>query len=238
MAYRTVSLAVLLSLSTLACSSDDPASDPEAESGTEGEPTTSPEDEDEETDGSSSTGEPESDIPGPSDTVDYAVCDNGLDDLECEGLACADDDTHGAASLLLEVAEDRGLAHVFSLSGARTLPDTDQLFLNFQVQVDWFRTRDTISLRLPLTDDELRAEFEAHLDQLEFPTAVAPFESVQASVQACFGLVFDPCSDNWPDFRVHVQRDGADECDEVTATVIDVETGEVLSCGMEPVACG
>lgn len=240
-----------LCLSMFGCTSDDAAqSNSDADPGTDGESSedtdtadTDPEETDTaetdtaETDTDSDTDD--SEFPVPTDEVDYNSCEaGGVGDPDCDGVECAEAEYQDEVAVLLEVVEGAGLDDVFTVSRVSGFPDTDQLFINYYVHVGWFRANSSVQLRLPLTEAELRGQFEQHLANLDVPTEVAPLATVSTAISECFGFQFDPCEHNWPDFRIHVQQEGANECDDIKVAVVDLVTGETVACREESVACG
>ncbi len=190
--------------------------------------------------GESSGGTPDSDIPGPTDEVDYSTCDGPRNYPDCDGMSCADEETTPYVEVLLDVAASRGVDHVFFLRDSSLINDGD-LNIGYNIHVGWVRFWGSIYVpQSVLGDDvELRARFDSFFDDFEFPESIAPLDDVRAAVGGCLGLTFDPCEDLvMPSFTVRTSREGATECSNESVAVVDLSTAEVIRCEEEPVACG
>lgn len=163
---------------------------------------------------------------------DYAACGSDLASPSCDGLECAQDpEARATLESLLEVVADRGYTDVFTPVWARS-GNTDQVIIDYQLQVEWMRVAGRIDVDLP----EAHAELEDHVDEWTVPEALADQDEVVAAVEGCDPILeIDPCDDFWPEFLVHpTHTEELSGCEiEVTHATVDPRTAEVTQCNSE-----
>jgi hypothetical protein len=168
---------------------------------------------------------------------DYAECSPLVAPPDCEGLDCAEDEAARAhLELLLDVVDRRGYADIFTPESAEYLPATNQLLIDYQLQVDWMRTWGFINLKVPATTPELRSKLEAHVDAWEIPDSLADPDDIVAAVEGCDPILeVDPCDDFWDDFTVHASHEWSmPGCVyKATYAIVDARTAEVIRCVVE-----
>lgn len=180
--------------------------------------------------------------PPPEPTFDYSVCAPPLHDATCVAEQCGlTPEAQDYLAIMLDEVVEAGRADVFTPTKADYDPFVDQLRVDYQLQVSWFRFATTVYFDVPDTEELLRQELAAHIASWRVPSSVAPPEELAAEVEQCHALLeYDPCSDNQPDFFVHDSYDWVQpECVyKTTAVVVDAVAGSTLECLVEePLPC-
>jgi hypothetical protein len=178
----------------------------------------------------STTGEPEP-------TFDYGACPEPMRDPGCTGSDCGlTPEAQEYLAVMLEEVAQAGHADVFQPTRAEYLALVDELRIDYQLQVSWFRLASTVHFDVPDTEELLRQEMAAHITGWRVPASVAPPEALSLAVEDCHALLeYDPCTDNHADFYVHDRYDWSQpECVyKSTVVVLDAEDASTLECIVE-----
>jgi hypothetical protein len=185
--------------------------------------------------GSSTTGEP-------APLFDYAECPPAMQDATCEGSGCGrTQEAQDYLAIMLEVVAEAGHATAFTPTLAEYTPLVDELAIDYQLQVGWFRAATTVHFDVPDAEEFLREEMAAHISGWQIPDAMATPAALTAAVEACQNaLAYDPCVDNTIEFLVH-DRYGAPQAECMngsSSVVIDARDASTLACEVEPPPCG
>ena len=185
----------------------------------------------------STTAEPE-----PEPTFDYSVCAPPMRDASCSPTDCGlTPAAQGYLDIMLDEVLQAGHAGVFTPTEADYDPYIDELRIDYQLQVSWFRLATTVHFDVPDTEELLRQEMAAHIAGWRVPSMVARPEELSAAVEQCHALLeYDPCTDDHPDFFVHDSYDWAqpDCVYKSTSVVLDAADASTLECVVEaPQAC-
>lgn len=177
----------------------------------------------------------------PAPLFDYAGCPAAMQDTTCLGSACGR--TQAAQDylvIMLEVVADAGHAQYFTPTLAEYAPLVDQLTIDYQLQVGWFRAASTVRFDVPASEELLREEMAAHISGWQIPDSVVTPDALAAAVEACHSqLAYDPCEDNQRDFLVYDRYDGPPPACESWSVVIDARDASTLLCEVqEPRPCG
>ncbi len=186
-------------------------------------------------DDTSTTGDPEP-------PFDYSACSPPMQDPWCVGSECGrTPEAQDYLAIMLEVVAEAGRSDVFAPTDAEYAPFTDELRIDYQLQVSWFRIATTVHFDVPDTEELLRQEMASHVDGWRIPLSVAARQTLTNVVAACNELLeYDPCTDNQPDFYVHDGYDWAEpDClYKSTYVVVDAADASTLECAVEePQAC-
>ncbi|MCX4241235.1 hypothetical protein [Paraliomyxa miuraensis] len=169
--------------------------------------------------------------------VDYSGCERAMRDSPCGMALCGTSaEAQDYLQLMLDVVRDAGHSSRFSPTVAEYYALTNELRIDYQLQVGWFRVANTLSLSVPATDDLLRDELEAHVDTWVIPSSVVPPEDITDEVEACHALLtYDPCQDHQLDFTVHASYDWEqpDCVYKTTYALVDADNGSTLDCVVE-----
>jgi hypothetical protein len=181
-------------------------------------------------DDDSTTGEPEP-------TFDYAVCPPPMQDPQCSGSLCGlTPEAQDYLTIMLDMVAQAGHADVFAPTKAEYLALVDELRIDYQLQVSWFRIATTVHFDVPDTEELLRQEMAAHIAGWRVPSSVASPEAIAGAVDACNSLLeYDPCTDNQLEFYVHEHYDWAqpDCVYKSSYVVIDAADASTLECAVE-----
>jgi len=176
------------------------------------------------------TGEPEP-------TFDYDDCPAPMQDPRCIGSDCGrTPEAQDYLAIMLDVVSSAGYAEEFAPTKAEYFPLVDELRIDYQLQVSWFRAATTVHFDVPDTEELLRQEMASHVNGWRIPYAVASPEELAAVVESCSPLLeYDPCTDDQPDFYVYENYDWAEpECVyKSTYVVIDAADASTLECAVE-----
>jgi hypothetical protein len=179
---------------------------------------------------STSVGEPEP-------MVDYGECDRTMQDPDCVGTECGrTPQAQEYLGVMLEVVAEAGHASAFAPTRAEFHPLTNELHVDYQLHVGWFRAASVLDLQVPDSDEILREELEAHVGRW----AIAPFvvspDQISAAIEACHSiLAYDPCEDNQPAFVAHDAYDWSQPgcVYKSSYAVIDAVDASTLECVVE-----
>lgn len=178
----------------------------------------------------STTGEPE-----PS--FDYSACARPMQDPRCTGSDCGlTPDARDQLAMMLDEVAEAGHADLFFPTAAESFPLVDELRIDYQLQLGWFRFATTVHFDVPDTEELLRQEMAAHIAGWRVPGMVASPAELAAAVESCHELLeYDPCTDNQADFFVHDRYDWAQpQCVyKSTSVVIDAADASTLECFVE-----
>jgi hypothetical protein len=181
-------------------------------------------------DDDTTTGEPEP-------TFDYAACPPPMRDPPCIGSECGrTPEAQDYLAIMLDVVAEAGRSDVFAPTKAEYFPLVDELHIDYQLQVSWFRFATTVHFDVPDTEELLRQEMAMHIDGWRVPLSVAAPDELSNQVEACNELLeYDPCTDNQPDFYVYDHYDWAqpDCVYKSSYVVIDAADASTLECAVE-----
>jgi hypothetical protein len=174
----------------------------------------------------------------PPPTFDYDACANPLlRDPTCVGSSCGlTPEAQDYLALMLEVVDEAGHASELTPIEAEYSPWVDELRIDYQVQVGWFRYATTVRFDVPDTEALLRQEMASHVSGWRMPGRVASPAAIEAAVERCHALLdYDPCLDNRPDFFVHERYDWTQPgcVYKTTSVVVDAQDGSTLECLVE-----
>lgn len=180
----------------------------------------------------STTAEPE-----PEPTFDYSVCAPPMRDASCSPTDCGlTPEAQGYLDVMLDEVLQAGHIEVFTPTKAEYDPYIDELRIDYQLQVSWFRYATTVHFDVPDTEELMRQEMAAHIAGWRVPSTVARPEELSAAVEQCHALLeYDPCTDDHPDFFVHDSYDWSNpDCVyKSTSVVIDAQDASTLECVVE-----
>jgi hypothetical protein len=145
-------------------------------------------------------------------------------------------EAEGYLAIMLEVVLEAGHAAAFTPTEAEYFPLVDDLRIDYQLQVSWYRAATSVHFDVPDTEELLREEMAAHVAGWRVPIAVAAPDEIEAAVEGCHSLLdYDPCLDNHPDFYVYEHYDWADPACvyKSTSVVVDAADASTLECVVE-----
>ncbi len=182
------------------------------------------------------------DVYGPS----YASCAE-VGDPTCSGVDCAaDPDAEHWLELVEAEITARGWSDRVFVTSAASMGNNTVGF-ELMSEVGWYRTWAPLPSFGGLPTDEGDLTFTVlvgnFLDELDLPSAVIDFETVEQAFADCDpSLVYDPCRSNGWNFDIYENVTYMPEpnCQEDAVTLrIDVITGEI-TCDTDPpeVGCG
>lgn len=173
----------------------------------------------------------------PEPMVDYGACDRTLQDPACIDAACGrTPQAQDHLAVMLEVVAEAGHASVFAPTRADFYPLTNELQVDYQLQVGWFRVATALHLDVPDSDELLRQELAAHVSGWDIPASVASPEQISAAVENCHAVLgYDHCQDNQPGFVVHDRYDWSQPgCVYKSSHVtIDAANASTIQCVVE-----
>ena len=173
----------------------------------------------------------------PEPTFDYSACAPPLRDPQCTGSDCGlTPEAQDYLALMLDVVSDAGHADVFAPTRAEYDPLVDELRIDYQLQVSWFRLATAVHFDVPDTEELLRQEIASHVDGWRVPSSVASPEAISAAVSSCSALLeYDPCMDDHADFYVHDRYDWEQPgcVYKSTYVVVDAADASTLECAVE-----
>lgn len=175
--------------------------------------------------------------PEPEPTFDYSVCAPPMRDASCSPSDCGlTPEAQAHLDIMLDEVLQAGHADVFTPTEAEYDPFVDELRIDYQLQVSWFRIATTVHFDVPDTEELMRQEMAAHIAGWRVPSTVARPEEIAAAVEQCHALLeYDPCTDDHPDFFVHDSYDWSNpDCIyKSTSVVVDAADASTLECVVE-----
>ncbi len=180
----------------------------------------------------------------PPPSFDYSTCSSpALHAPSCSGSACGrTPEAEGYLAIILDEVAMAGYAGNFTPTRAEHFPLVDELDIDYQLHVGWFRAATTVHLDVPGTEELLRDEMAAHVASWQIPAGVASPDAIAAAVEGCHALLdYDPCEDNQPDFLVYDRYDWAEPACVYKSSyvVVDAHDASTLECAVEePQPCG
>lgn len=174
----------------------------------------------------------------PPPMVDYSGCDRTMQDADCVGMECGlTPQAQDYLQVMIEVVDDAGYGDELTPTKAEYFPLTNELSIDYQLQVGWFRVASSIALAVLDSDEILRQELAAHVSGWDLPSQVASPAQISAAVEGCSGLLsYEHCTDNQLDFVAHDRYDWEqpDGCVyKTTYAVVSAATASVLECVVE-----
>lgn len=179
----------------------------------------------------------DTDTGDPEPTFDYSVCDAPLRDADCTGVDCGEtQQARDYLQIMLEVVDEQHQSEHFVPTRAQYFNLTQELTIDYQLEVSWFRVATSITLMVPQSEDVLRQELAAHVQGWDLPSGVASPETISAEIEDCHEvLTYDPCRDNHVGFvaRSSYDWEQPDCVYKSTYAVVSAATGQTLECVVE-----